>query len=146
VFGQTVGFGIEARLETATFTILTPYPGTLLYKKLDSEGRIVDRNWAHYDTTRVVYRPKLMSAPELEAGYFQAYQDFYSWSSILTRCRLGEPGAAKRLLLNIAYKKMEPAFSVLGKGLKAGWARPIMNWFAKPNRAGKGAGEMPMRS
>jgi radical SAM superfamily enzyme YgiQ (UPF0313 family) len=145
VFEQTVQFGIEARLETATFTILTPYPGTLLYKKLDSEGRIVDRNWAHYDTTRAVYRPRLMSAAELEAGYFQAYQDFYSWSSILTRCRLGEPGTAKRLLLNIAYKKMEPAFSLLGKGLNAGWARPILNWFAKPDRDGRGTGEMPMR-
>ncbi len=135
VFAQTVEFGIEAKLETATFTILTPYPGTLLYKKLDVEGRITDRNWAHYDTTRAVYRPKLMSAAELEAGYFQAYRDFYSWSSILTRCRLGEPGSAKRLLLNIAYKKIEPAFSLLGRCLRAGWARPIMDWFAQPNIA-----------
>jgi radical SAM superfamily enzyme YgiQ (UPF0313 family) len=143
VFGQTVEFGIEAKLETATFTILTPYPGTLLYKKLDSEERIVDRNWAHYDTTRAVYRPKLMSAAELEAGYFQAYRDFYSWSSIFTRCRLREPGSAKRLLLNIAYKKVEPAFSLLGKCLKAGWARPILGWFAKPNIALSDTREMP---
>jgi radical SAM superfamily enzyme YgiQ (UPF0313 family) len=135
VFSRTVEFGVEARLETATFTILTPYPGTLLYKKLDTQGRITDRNWAHYDTTRAVYRPKLMSAAELEAGYFQAYQDFYSWSSIFTRCRLREPGSAKRLLLNIAYKKLEPAYSPLGKCLRAGWARPVMDWFAKPNIA-----------
>jgi radical SAM superfamily enzyme YgiQ (UPF0313 family) len=135
VFDHTVKFGIEAKLETATFTILTPYPGTLLYKKLDSEGRIVDRNWAHYDTTRAVFHPKLMSAAELEAGYFRAYRDFYSWSSILTRCRLQEPGFAKRLLLNTAYKKIEPTFSLLGKGLRAGWARPAMEWFAGPNSA-----------
>jgi radical SAM superfamily enzyme YgiQ (UPF0313 family) len=143
VFEETVKFGIEAKLETATFTILTPYPGTLLYKKLDSEGRIVDRNWAHYDTTRAVFRPKLMSSAELEAGYFQAYKDFYSWSSIFTRSRLWEPGYAKRLLLNIAYKKIEPTFSLLGKGLRAGWARPIMEWFAKPNVAIGRTGEMP---
>ena len=136
-------FGIEAKLETATFTILTPYPGTLLYKKLDSEERIVDRNWAHYDTTQVVYRPKLMSAAELEAGYFQAYRDFYSWASILTRSRLQEPGSAKRLLLNIAYKKIEPTFSLLGKGLRAGWARPMMEWFAKSDLASSGSREMP---
>jgi radical SAM superfamily enzyme YgiQ (UPF0313 family) len=139
VFRQTVDFGIEARLETATFTILTPYPGTLLYKKLDAEGRIVDRDWAHYDTTRSVFRPKLISAAELEAGYFQAYHEFYSWSSILTRCRLREPGSAKRLLLNIAYKKVEPTFSLLGRGLRAGWARPGLRWFAQPSKPAWGA-------
>jgi radical SAM superfamily enzyme YgiQ (UPF0313 family) len=135
VFSQTVDFGIEARLETATFTILTPYPGTLLYKKLQSEGRIVDRNWTHYDTTRAVFRPKLMSAGELEAGYLQAYRDFYSWDSIFARSRLREPGYAKRLMLNIAYKKVEPTYRLLGSHVRAGWARPIMRWFSSLNSA-----------
>lgn len=138
VFSETVDFGIEARLETATFTILTPYPGTLLYKKLEAEDRIIDRDWAHYDTTRAVYRPKRMSTAELEAGYFSAYRDFYSWSSILKRCRLREPGAAKRLLLNVAYKKVEPAYSFLGRGIRAGWGRPLMRWFAGLNMRGQG--------
>jgi len=133
VFRRTVDFGIEARLETATFTILTPYPGTLLYKKLQREGRILDRDWAHYDTTRAVYLPKRMSPEELEAGYFQAYGDFYSWPSIRTRCRWGEPGFSKRLLLNLAYKKMEPLYRFLGRSVRAGWSRPVMDWFAKPN-------------
>jgi radical SAM superfamily enzyme YgiQ (UPF0313 family) len=133
VFGHTVAFGIEAKLETATFTILTPYPGTLLYKKLHDEGRIMDHNWAHYDTTRAVYLPKLMTADELEAGYFQAYRDFYSWRSIRNRCRYGEPGFAKRLLLNVAYKRVEPIYRLLGRCVRAGWSRPIMDWFAKPN-------------
>jgi radical SAM superfamily enzyme YgiQ (UPF0313 family) len=133
VFDDTVRFGIEARLETATFTILTPYPETLLYKKLAADGRILDHDWAHYDTTRPVYRPRLMSAEELEAGYFRAYREFYSWPSIWTRCRVREPGFAKRLLLNVAYKRVEPLYHLLGKGLKAGWGRPVMNWFARPN-------------
>ncbi len=38
VFDRTVQFGIDARLDTATFTVLTPYPGTTLYKRLDSGG------------------------------------------------------------------------------------------------------------
>jgi radical SAM superfamily enzyme YgiQ (UPF0313 family) len=133
VFERTVAFGIEARLETATFTVLTPYPGTLLYRKLEREGRILDRDWGHYDTTRVVYRPKLMSPAELEAGYFQAYRDFYAWPSVWTRCRVGEPGFAKRLLLNVGYKKVEPLYHPLGRLLRAGWSRPVMRWFAAPN-------------
>jgi radical SAM superfamily enzyme YgiQ (UPF0313 family) len=133
VFDHTVQFGTEARLETATFTILTPYPGTLLYKKLDAEGRLLDRDWSHYDTTRAVYQPRLMTPAELEAGYFNAYREFYSWRSIWARCRAREPGFAKRLLLNVAYKKVEPTYHLLGKGVKAGWTRPVMNWFARPN-------------
>jgi radical SAM superfamily enzyme YgiQ (UPF0313 family) len=133
VFGHTVAFGIEAKLETATFTILTPYPGTLLYKKLYNAGRIMDHNWEHYDTTHAVYLPKLMSPDELEAGYFQAYRDFYSCRSIRNRCRYGEPGFAKRLLLNVAYKRVEPIYRLLGRYVRAGWSRPIMDWFAKPN-------------
>ena len=143
VFKLTVDFGIEAKLETATFTILTPYPGTLLYKKLSKEGRILDRNWAHYDTTRAVYTPKLMSPEELEAGYFQAYRDFYSWHSIWTRCRFNEPGFAKRLLLNVAYKKVEPVYRYLGSRVRAGWGRPIMDWFAKPNVYPRGKEAIP---
>ncbi len=133
VFSETVSFGIEATLETATFTILTPYPGTLLYKKLETEDRITDRDWSHYDTTRAVFRPKQMTATELEEGYYQAYSDFYSWQSIFKRCRFREPGAAKRLLLNVAYKRVEPIHSLLGNGLRAGWWRPLMHWFATPN-------------
>ena len=45
-------FGIDARLETATFTILTPYPGTALHQRLEAEGRIVDKRregmWRYY--------------------------------------------------------------------------------------------------
>jgi radical SAM superfamily enzyme YgiQ (UPF0313 family) len=133
VFDRTVEFGVTAELETATFTILTPYPGTLLYRKLDADGRIVDRDWSHYDTTRVVFQPKLLSAAQLEIGYFQAYRKFYAWDSILARIRPREPGFAKRLLLNTAYKKIEPSYRFLGHGVRAGWTRPIMEWFTRHN-------------
>jgi radical SAM superfamily enzyme YgiQ (UPF0313 family) len=120
VFEHTVDFGIDAKLETATFTILTPYPGTLLHRKLVTEGRMLDNDWSHYDTTRAVYRPKLMSVEELERGYFRAYREFYSWRSILSRCRVRDRGFAKRLLLNAAYKKAEPMYHLLGNGVRAG--------------------------
>jgi radical SAM superfamily enzyme YgiQ (UPF0313 family) len=132
VFDRTVQFGIEARLETATFTVLTPYPGTTLYKRLEAEGRITDRDWSHYDTTRVVYRPARLAVEELEAGYFHAYEQFYNWPSIFTRCRWGEPGFEKRLFLNIAYKRVEPLYGALGKLVPVGWLRSLFNWYASP--------------
>jgi radical SAM superfamily enzyme YgiQ (UPF0313 family) len=132
VFERTVDFGIDAQLETATFTILTPYPGTTLYERLNNEDRIFDYDWSHYDTTRVVFTPARMSPKTLEAGYFNAYKRFYSWSSILHRCRRSEPGFAKRLFLNSAYKRIEPLYHLLNNPIPAGWLRSMFNWYARP--------------
>ena len=132
VFDRTVDFGINARLDTATFTILTPYPATTLYKRLDAQGRIFDRDWAHYDTTRPVFQPVIMSTQELEAGYFHAYKRFYTWPSIIHRCRPGEPGFAKRLFLNVAYKRVEPLYQLLGRPVPIGKVRFLFEWYARP--------------
>jgi len=132
VFDRTVNFGIEAGLETATFTVLTPYPGTILHQRLTEEGRIFDHDWSHYDTTRVVFTPTRMSPEILEAGYFHAYEKFYAWPSIWQRCRPQEPGFAKRLFLNVAYKRVEPTYQFLDHPIRAGWLRGLFNWYARP--------------
>ncbi len=131
-FDRTVSFGIEAQIETATFTVLTPYPGTTLHKRLLEDGRIFDHDWSHYDTTQCVFHPAQMTPQELEAGYFRAYKQFYAWPSILRRCRSGEPGFAKRLFLNMAYKRVEPLYGLLGRHVRIGWLRPLFNWYASP--------------
>jgi radical SAM superfamily enzyme YgiQ (UPF0313 family) len=80
---HTVEWAIEQGVETATFHILTPYPGTGLYQKMLADDRILHHNWNLYDTRHVVFRPAKMSAQVLEAGYWRAYRDFYRWGSIL---------------------------------------------------------------
>lgn len=50
-------------------SILTPFPGTYLYKQMDNEGLIIDRNWDRYNLTQAVYRPKNMSTAELQFMY-----------------------------------------------------------------------------
>lgn len=134
VFERTVDFGIAACLESATFTVLTPYPGTTLYKRLRAEGRIFDHDWSHYDTTQAVFQPALMSPQTLEAGYSRAYEQFYTWPSIWKRCRPQEPGFARRLFLNVAYKRVEPLYGLLGKVVPVGLLRPLFNWYARPYR------------
>ena len=44
----------ENRMECATFHILTPYPGTPLFRQLEAEGRLLHRDWEKYDTAHVV--------------------------------------------------------------------------------------------
>src|SRR5215472_5297420 len=74
VFDRTVEWAIENGIETATFHILTPYPGTALHSRMDGAGRMLHSNWDLYDTRHVVYKPAGMTPAALEAGYWRAYR------------------------------------------------------------------------
>lgn len=110
VFDRTVGWAIEQGIETATFHILTPYPGTTLHSRMQAAGRITSQDWDRYDTRHVVYRPALLTPEELERGYWRAYREFYRWGSIFQGAAT-KPTALGRLR-HFAYaggwKKLEP--------------------------------------
>jgi hypothetical protein len=73
------------------FAILTPYPGTMLYERLAREGRLTHPTWwldGHdFDRAAPFYRPAKMSAERLHRGWVEAWQSFYSYSSIWKRFR-----------------------------------------------------------
>jgi radical SAM superfamily enzyme YgiQ (UPF0313 family) len=82
VFERTVEWAIENGIETATFHILTPYPGTALHERIQQQNRILHARWDLYDTRHVVHRPARISPEALEEGYWWAYREFYRWNSI----------------------------------------------------------------
>jgi radical SAM superfamily enzyme YgiQ (UPF0313 family) len=110
VFDRTVDWAIRQGIETATFHILTPYPGTALHRRIVDQGRILSTDWDLYDTRHSVFRPAKMSPAALEAGYWRAYRDFYRWGSII-QSACAQPGLPERLR-HVAYaggwKKCEP--------------------------------------
>jgi radical SAM superfamily enzyme YgiQ (UPF0313 family) len=109
VFARTVEWGVSRGLETSTFHIMTPYPGTALHRRMADEGRIVTEDWDRYDTRHVVYRPNGMSPEQLEAGYWRAYRDFYRWSAIW-KGAAGQPtirARARHLAYAGGWKKFE---------------------------------------
>ena len=110
VFERTVEWAIEQGIETATFHILTPYPGTALYQRMHAQQRMVSDDWDLFDTRHVVFKPAKMTAADLEAGYWRAYREFYKWSSIF-RGASAVPGLKERMR-HVAYaggwKKFEP--------------------------------------
>ncbi len=83
VFKRTVDWGSNNALTTATYHILTPYPGTRLYANMANAGRIMSKDWDLYDTRHVVYQTKGLTAKELEKGYSWSYDAFYKWNNIL---------------------------------------------------------------
>ena len=75
----------SVRMECATFHILTPYPGTPLFRQMEAEGRLLHRDWEKYDTAHVVFRPRNMTPEELMLGYDWLYRRLFSHASIWRR-------------------------------------------------------------
>lgn len=117
VFKRTVDWAVKNSLTTCTFHILTPYPGTRLFKEMEARGRILHHNWDLYDTRQVVYKTAGLSAGELKKGYDYAYRSFYSWSNI-TKASLGHD-SLKHKIKHFAYaggwKKFEPMWNFMIK-------------------------------
>jgi len=124
VFDRTVEFAIESRIETATFHILTPFPATAAFARIEAEGRLLHRNWALYDTRHAVFAPRRMTPGQLEAGYDRAYHDFYRFGSILRRS-LGLPAPLKRLAYNIVWKRVDPLWAAVIQCGVLPWVRPL---------------------
>ena len=104
VFEDTVDFLEATGVQNATFNILTPFPGTRLYGRLDAEGRILTRDWSRYNgRTDVVFRPRQMSPATLLAGYRYANSRFYSCRSIRKRLSHSRAQISWTLPLNLAY-------------------------------------------
>ncbi len=85
IFERTLEFIVKIKLPAATFSILTPYPGTKLKEKLEAEERIMDRNWEHYNGTHSVFKPAKMTPDQLEEGRTWIKQEFYSYMNIFKR-------------------------------------------------------------
>ncbi|MFA5148249.1 MAG: radical SAM protein [Candidatus Omnitrophota bacterium] len=77
---ETVSFAVKQKIDTIQMMILTPFPGTRVYKDLESEKRIFTKDWNLYDGQHIVFRPKLLSAKELQLGVLKAYAKYYSLS------------------------------------------------------------------
>jgi radical SAM superfamily enzyme YgiQ (UPF0313 family) len=128
VFEETVAWIVRNRIETATFHILTPYPGTPLFARLEGEGRIVDRDWDHYNTAHAVFRPARMSPQELEAGYRWAYRSVYSWGNVLLRAPVVPALKLPYWGFVLGYKKLAAVTGLLGR---VGLLQPMFSLFTR---------------
>ncbi|MCU0848490.1 MAG: B12-binding domain-containing radical SAM protein [Spirochaetes bacterium] len=115
VFDDTVGWLVENRASSMTAHILTPYPGTRLFKRLEEQGRILTRDWSRYNTADVVYRPAGMSPEELMEGYLRSYGEFYSFKNIMKRIPLKRELVPPFMLFNLGYRKFGRATAALGR-------------------------------
>lgn len=128
VFERTVEWAVSHGVETATFHILTPYPGTGTFQRIESQGRLLHRDWDRYDTRHSVFRPARMSPDQLEAGYRRAYRDFYTWRNIARGAATKDawPGRGRHVAYAAGWKKFERLWHIIIRAKRLGRARPAL--------------------
>ncbi|MGD0883655.1 MAG: radical SAM protein [Thermodesulfovibrionales bacterium] len=87
VFEQTLEFIMRSRMDVVQLRILTPYPGTRLYKRLLSENRLFVHDWwlRGYPPDTLLFQPKGMTADELINGFARLNRQAYSFGAMMKR-------------------------------------------------------------
>jgi radical SAM superfamily enzyme YgiQ (UPF0313 family) len=150
VFARTVDWAVGNGITTATFHILTPYPGTATFTSLERQNRIVSRDWHLYDTRHVVYRPVGLSPEELKRGYDWSYETFYEWGSIFRAARAHDSfkHSVKHLAYSAGWKKFERAWNFVIRVRQLAQMRPLLEAVLSPvrRRPAEGLSDMPADS
>ena len=104
VFEATAEFAIDAGIDLPRFSVLTPFPGTPLYKRLEAENRIINRDWEYYDGQHVVFQPQHMSVEQLSQGHEYAWKKVYRWSSMGKRLWNAKNFQPLAFTVNLGYR------------------------------------------
>jgi len=113
VFDETVKFNIDAKFDMCAYSILTPYPGTMLWYQMRKD--VVSYDWTKYDQAHIVYQPKSLTPEQLREGHMESYRRFYSLPSMARRAPLtGSRNLAQWSIYNMFFRRGE----VTGRGLR----------------------------
>ena len=134
VFRRTVDWAVRTGITTATFHILTPYPGTALFTEMAAQDRLETRDWDLYDTRHVVYRPLHLSPDELKQGYDWSYRSFYRWSSIFEAASVHESAKhrLKHFFYSAGWKKFERMWDFVVRVKQLSQMRPLLEKVLAP--------------
>jgi radical SAM superfamily enzyme YgiQ (UPF0313 family) len=102
VFDHTLEFLNRNKIASASFNILTPYPGTRLFEQLQEEERLLTTDWDYYDHGTVVFKPKNMSPQRLAEERLRVRREFFGWPSVGRRLPANLDHPIIMLSLNMA--------------------------------------------
>lgn len=89
VFEEIERFVAHSGLTEVQLTVLTPFPGTALYRRLEAEGRLLfPGQWERCTLFDVAFQPKKMSVAQLEEGLATLMGTVYSSEATRHRKRL----------------------------------------------------------
>ena len=76
---KTIDFAIELDPMIANFSMMTPYPGTIVYEQVKKSGRFLVQDWEDYVffDAKARYEMGDLTADLMEEMYRKAYRQFY---------------------------------------------------------------------
>jgi radical SAM superfamily enzyme YgiQ (UPF0313 family) len=104
VFERTVEFVDKVKMDLPRYAVVTPFPGTGLFRRLEAQGRLLHKNWALYDVEHVVFQPKQMTPERLQEGLEWAWKQSYSWWSMVKRIAGSRCVLPLSIALNLGYR------------------------------------------
>lgn len=93
-FEHTYRFIMDNRIPLPRLYILTPVPGTSMYRQFEAEGRIFNHDLADYNGGKCVFHPTKMDAETLQENYWKLYERIYRYGAIARRMRGVPEGTA----------------------------------------------------
>jgi len=84
-FKETVRFARKNAVDSVQFLILTPLPGTPVYREIEADGRIIIKDWSFYDGHHVVFSPKRVDPYCLQRAQIRGHRRFYSTLEVIRR-------------------------------------------------------------
>lgn len=82
---QAVQFVYKHHLMMPCYTIMTPYPGTRMYKEYKEQGLVVDEDWDKYTGLNLVVRCTQADPLEYQLEFLRHYLAMFSWKATITR-------------------------------------------------------------
>ena len=69
------------------FSILTPLPGSKIYREFEEQGRILTKDWSKYNQHYAVFQPKNMTPERLEEIYRKIWKESYTFKRVFQRVK-----------------------------------------------------------
>lgn len=86
IFDDTLKFLKKAKLDSADFSIVVPYPGTRLYDELLAENRILTDDWSQYAFRKdIVFKPINKTQEEIFKNVSRVVRSYHSCPFIARR-------------------------------------------------------------
>ncbi|MBU0461348.1 MAG: B12-binding domain-containing radical SAM protein, partial [Nanoarchaeota archaeon] len=128
VFKMTADFAKKHGIDFVQYMVLTPLPGTKLYAKLESEGRLLHKEWDYYDGGHAVFQPAHMTPEELQKGMLRCYNSFYSYKNAIKHTLIDTADTVRIALMNMYtdadFKSWFPTvMKFAGRGIVKSWIK-----------------------
>ena len=85
IFTETTKFINKNNIVFSMVNIITPFPASKLYEKLEKEKRILHKNWEQYNAESVCFKPCLMSEESLQQNHKNIVKEIYSYEGMYER-------------------------------------------------------------